>query len=448
MSELASPARLWPAFAREGVKPLVLRDFEQLPEIISGGDLDLALESAAQLSAAERAIRLFAAESGLRIVSLLRHSYVWEFKLRSDSPPRQLIVDLHTDGEGWRGPLYLSNEELFAAACDRGPWWEPAPHHQAMMAVFQHLLWGRFYKEKYHALVPCWIAGHEQAFRACVARAFGPDLAPRLVEMILAADAQGLAAMVPRLRRRLWQLRGMPDLAGSLERLAAFVAGEIRLTLARSGRWVVLVGPDGVGKTTVAGLLAAETKDFFRGVRYHHWIPRWQEPLSAAVPTGGARPPLRGDAHGLAATFLSALRLVRNVVRAHLAYRLRILPHLLRQRLVIGDRYLFNYVLDPRSVRYHGPNWLVRWALHLAPQPDLVLCLEAPPAEIHRRKPELSLEEIQHIITRCRELPAHGFRTAAISAEMPVASVVQAAAWEVICTLSRSQNTHRPKPQR
>ena len=128
------------------------------------------------------------------------------------------------------------------------------------------------------------------------------------------------------------------------------------------------------------------------------------------------------------------------MARAHLAYGLRILPHLFRQRLVIGDRYLFNYVLDPRSVRYHGPDWLVRWALRLAPWPDLVLCLEAPPGEIHRRKTELSVEEIQRVITRCRELPAYGFRTATISAAEDPGIVAQAASWKILDTLRQQQN--------
>ena len=420
---------------------LVLRDFENLPVEVAS-DLDIAVRDAGQRKAASEAIRQFAREESLELVQLLRRSYVWEHKMLAEDG-RMLIVDLHFQGEGWRGPVYLTNEELFASAMQREGWLEPAPHHQAMMAVFQHLLWGRFYKEKYHALVPRWIAGHEPAFSACIARAFGADLAPRLIEMILSADANGLAAMVPQLRRRLWQLRGMPDLAGSVKRLAAFVAAEIRLTLARSGRWVVLVGPDGVGKTTIASLLAAETKDFFRGVRYHHWIPRWQVPLSAEVPSGEARPPLRGESRGLVASLLSALRLARNVARAHFAYGLRILPHLFRQRLVIGDRYLFNYALDPRSVRYHGPDWLVRWALRMAPAPDLVLCLEAPPEEIHRRKPELSVEEIQRVITRCRELSAYGFRTVAISAAEDPGTVAQAASWKILGTLKHQQN---PEP--
>lgn len=435
MPELASPAPLWPAFAREGVKPLVLRDFERLPDSITGGDIDLALENTDQLPAAERAIRAFAAESRLEVTLLLRHSYVWEFKLRGTNPSRQFIVDVHTEGEGWRGPFYLTTRELFAGARNVGQWWTPAPEHQAMMAVFQHLLWGGFYKKKYHALVPRWIAGHEEAFTACVARAFGSDIAPRLMEMIQVADARGLAATVPELRRRLWRYRGLPDLFGSLSRLAAFFWDELAITFRRYGRWVVFVGPDGVGKTTVAGFLSAETKDLFRGARYHHWIPPWQKPLPSTVPASAPKAPLREQPSGTSATILSAVRLARNVFRAHLAYWFRILPHLLRQRLVIGDRYLFNYHLDPASVRYYGPPSWVRWALRLVPKPDIVLCLYADPEEIHRRKPELTLEEIRQVIFRATELSTLGFHSVQVLAEATPSVVARAAAEYVTQTL-------------
>jgi hypothetical protein len=439
MPELASPALLWPEMAREGVQPLVLRDYERLPDAVSGGDLDLALRDATQLPAAERAIRRFAAATGLQVASLLRRSYVWEIKLSSATPSRQLIIDLHTEGEGWRGPLYLTNDELFAAARNRGLWWEPAPHHQAMMAAFQHLLWGGFYKAKYHPLVPAWIARDEAAFTAAVARAFGDDVAPRLVALLQQADAPALARLVPELRRRLWQHRGLADLPGSLRRLGRFVTTEIRLTFARHGRWVVFVGPDGVGKTTVAGWLAGETEIFFRSTLYHHWIPDWRRPLAAEVPPGGSKPTARPPGQGWMATLVSVLRLTRNVVRAHLGYWLRILPALWRQRLVIGDRYLFNYHLDPPSVRYYGPPGLVRLALRLVPQPDLVILLAADPEVIHRRKAELEVPAIRRILERARELPGLGIPLVEIAADELPEKAAAAVAAVAIGTLAAPQ---------
>lgn len=416
---------LWKRFREASLEILVLRDFEHLPETVTS-DLDIAVSNSSQRDIASNAILQFAKDENLEIVQLLRRSYVWEHKLFCQDG-RELIIDLHFRGEGWRGPLYLSNQELFAAAVRRDAWLEPARHHQAMMAVFQHLLWGGIHRAKYHLLVPKWISGCQGEFSACVGRAFGSDIAPELVEKIIKADAVGLASLAGQLRMRLWIHRGLPDLPGSVSRLMAFIYREIVITLHRYGRWIVLVGPDGVGKTTVAAMLSAKGATFFRNVLYHHWIGQWEEPIPLKAPPPADESALREETGGLRATALSLLRLARNVARAHLAYWFRILPSLLRQRLVIGDRYLFNYFLIPKSVRYYGPEFAARWAMHLIPKPDLILCLHAAPAEIRRRKPELSLEEIERVIERSKQLPSLGFRSVMISAEADAAVVAQAA---------------------
>jgi hypothetical protein len=58
------------------------------------------------------------------------------------------------------------------------------------------------------------------------------------------------------------------------------------------------------------------------------------------------------------------------------------------------DRYFYNYFLDPVSVRYYGPGWLLERVRLLFPRPDLVVVLKAPTAVLLRRKQELSSEEL------------------------------------------------------
>lgn len=41
----------------------------------------------------------------------------------------------------------------------------------------------------------------------------------------------------------------------------------------REGRFILLVGPDGSGKSTLGGRLVEELKDRFEGTRQLHWRP-------------------------------------------------------------------------------------------------------------------------------------------------------------------------------
>ncbi|MDW8308245.1 MAG: hypothetical protein RMK20_02605 [Verrucomicrobiales bacterium] len=171
------------------------------------------------------------------------------------------------------------------------------------------------------------------------------------------------------------------------------------------GAFCVLVGLDGAGKTTLARELIAELarSQTFHGVRYFHWLPScfgvewpWHQP--------GNRPKRRALAHGPLAGLLSMGRLFKNLARARVAWVWRLRPWLKRGRLVLLDRYFYNYFLDPVSVNYGGPRWLLARAARWFPEPELVVVLRAPAAVLLSRKQELTEQELREQAARLEAL--------------------------------------------
>ena len=155
------------------------------------------------------------------------------------------------------------------------------------------------------------------------------------------------------------------------------------------GRFVVLVGPDGVGKTSVARALLAHNRG---PAVYFHFLPpldgRWP---AAPDPTSVPPPKARGGGSAM----LGWIRLVRNAVRCWLAYLTSVRPALKRGLLIVGDRWMYGYIVQPEAMKFHGPDLLARAVLRLLPRPHLIVNLAAPPCVIRGRKQELTLSQIE-----------------------------------------------------
>lgn len=74
----------------------------------------------------------------------------------------------------------------------------------------------------------------------------------------------------------------------------------------------------------------------------------------------------------------------------------------------IFDRYIYDFLIDPERSRIRLPRWIRVAFVNTAPQPDLVLILEAQAETIYRRKKELELPEIQRQLAEFHLLESRG----------------------------------------
>ncbi len=172
------------------------------------------------------------------------------------------------------------------------------------------------------------------------------------------------------------------------------------------GGFVVIVGPDGVGKTTLAGVLIR----YFGGpTGYFHFIP----PLGRVSPTPprNSRPLPKVDADARGFAPLGWFRLARNFGRFWAGYFLSVRPMVRRGGLVVGDRGLYGYVVQPRDLRFFGPARLAAAMVRLLPQPDLIVNLSTSPEVITGRKAELSLDRIAAELSAWARLPVRRLKT-------------------------------------
>lgn len=191
----------------------------------------------------------------------------------------------------------------------------------------------------------------------------------------------------------------------------------------RRGAFIVLVGPDGVGKTSVAAELVHQTGGVYCHFRPPLWR-RWNSPVAGQI---------RGPTPDSASSKVcSVARIVRNLIRFWVGYLTSIRPALSSGTTVIADRWAYGYLAKPVDLRYNGPPGLSRLLIGWFPKPDIVAALVADPETIVSRKSELSLEAARQDVVAWSSLPVDGLTHFDANASP------RAIAAEILDTLNRS----------
>lgn len=161
--------------------------------------------------------------------------------------------------------------------------------------------------------------------------------------------------------------------------------------------FVGLIGPDGSGKTTLARELAARSESMGSNFLYVHWRPTLGTarhtiddegvPIAKVDPLDRVRTVDR---------IQSIARLARSAVMFNAAYFLRLRPQLRTGTVIVADRWIYNYVLQPYSVRYYASERLAAFVCrYLVIRPRLIFALGADPLVLSRRTEELSEDAIR-----------------------------------------------------
>jgi thymidylate kinase len=166
-----------------------------------------------------------------------------------------------------------------------------------------------------------------------------------------------------------------------------------------TGLFVVLVGPDGVGKSTSCDKAVKAAFGAFRRTGRFHWRPGFLPKLGGSNRSGQVgnhlqAPPDASAYRGV----VSLLRFVYYWLDFVIGYWLVIYPRLAQSTLIVGERYFPDVMVQPERYGFAVPYWLMRGAAWLVPKPDLVVLLEDEPDVIHARKPELSPERVAELL--------------------------------------------------
>lgn len=165
-----------------------------------------------------------------------------------------------------------------------------------------------------------------------------------------------------------------------------------------TGFFVVLIGPDGCGKSTISDGLRQHMQRAFRSTWRFHWRPKLLPKLrnskrsdqtQGTVPDSA--PPTEKSKYS---GFVSLARYIYYWLDFVAGYWLIIYPRKARSTLIVGERYFPDILVHPERYGFSVPKWIVRATGAMVPKPDLLIFLTGDPQSIHNRKPELPVDVI------------------------------------------------------
>lgn len=383
----------------EQVEYAVIRNYETLPRTVPGTDIDLTLPYADFKRIHDR-LGSMAASVGYRIWKQFPKNWsIIQIKFAPNvcTDPQEIVkVDFMLNGLKWLGYDLISRDDLTAHTTE----WQglrildiPAC---TLLTLLNSWTYGGRLKEKYRLeyleLVPDRRDWVDQRLRAL----FGP-FSRRLISGLEEGRLQEPPWPVRlRLVRSRWK-KGLSIFSG----LRWFITGTVRRMVSPPGEFVVVIGPDGTGKSSLVDKVAAECVRMYKRLsRFHHYP--YLKVYSRLDQKSFSRYKKRIDEKDewslrqrKFSCIASLFRCGYQSVRYLTGYWLWIYPERVKGSLVVGERWCYDLLIDPKSKGINLPYWVRRLVFGICPKPDKVIVVRCDPEVAAQRKGELPAEEIQ-----------------------------------------------------
>ena len=372
----------------------ILHGWQSLPERLPS-DLDIAI-APEDLKKLERRLR----DNGNgELVQLLQHEtscYYFVLAVGEENWIRFIPVDTAVDYRR-DGRVYFTAKELLAGRQEWNGLWVAAPEVEFAYLLVKKVSKGALPDHQKVRLQVLHELLSEEAY-SVARRLFGTRWGEHLLHWLTHSDWATFEANLPSLKRALrWEVVKRDP----LNPLRYWIP-EIKRVWRRwwypTGLFVVVLGPDGAGKSTLIQHLQKNLGGAFRRTTVFHFRPS----LFGRDKAGGSET----NPHGKSPRpwLLSVLKIHYYLFDYVLGYLLKVRTHLVHSTLVLFDRYYDDLLVDPYRYRYDGPQWLIKLARKFIPQTDLFLILDVPEEQLLARKQEVSLDEMRRQREAYRQL--------------------------------------------
>jgi thymidylate kinase len=372
------------ALSDANIEFCVSNSYETLPDQIES-DIDCTVSKDVSVTDIVKAFD----RKGIAVVQIFKRESSAAVFVVSDmrpSKPEFIWIDISSDFRQ-NGGVFFSGSALLADKVPYKDFWIPSPAAEFGHYLAKKIVQGSLPRQGAKRLTELYLSD----IQGC-AKYINEFWHGRNAELIISAASTGdwthIYHRLPQLRRGLFRARGIYNPINVIRYWSPELARRIRRLIRPTGLHVVLLGPDGAGKSTILEALDRDLAPAFRRTLRFHLQPgllrRSSGNGSPVVNPHGKKP--RSKVESLAKAWIWFFEYT-------IGYFVKVRPRLSQSSLVLFDRYLADVIVDPLRYRYGGSPRLVQAIWKVVPKPDLIVLLDVPPEILQRRKQEVLFGE-------------------------------------------------------
>lgn len=371
--------RFFELLERHGIPYCILDSYEGIGKQAPTGDIDCVIPASylpRRLAALVGANRDFI---GAELVQWHDSNYIVLASQDDAGKPWFVRIDVHADYNREDRTFYFG-EEVLGSRKQHNSLWVPSADLEFGCYLVKKVAKNALNEEQARRLSDLY-RSNPQACQRHVDR-FWNGSGKLITEAADTGDWSEVISNLPRLRTEMF-MRRRSRFSTRLGELGRKIRRWIR---PHSGLHVVLLGPDGVGKSTVQEAVEQDLAPAFGGrISTRTFAPGLL----------GMRHIKPGQPHGLPPRSLPAAyaKAVYWGIYYSIGYYFTVWPDLARSRMALNHRYFVDSIADPKRYRYKGPIWLLKLVWKVAVKPDVIILLDAPAEVVQARKKEVTFEE-------------------------------------------------------
>jgi len=434
-------ARFLKRLNEENIAWLIIRNHEGLPNENNSKDVDIAISKLNWDKAHTILLSTFR-QSGFQYYSINKYQFIHCYSL-FNTTGISFKIDLFDCNE-YKGlvthSFRLLNENKVLH--DNGIY-APHPLHRALILWLRPLLGAGFIKNKYVPEIITTYRDCKDVFKKELNRLFGKKVTNSRINCF---DEGKIEETLKYRKQLILNILIRSIYKKPLQATVCILKHYFSTFIIRVNNLfikpytIAVIGPDGAGKSTfIDGLIksiafyyvADESK-----CHLYHFRPTVLPNLGALGEKMGVMKedknftdPHRGKPTGKLYSFI-------RMAYYWLDYLVGV-PLMLRKdakfdRFTIYDRYIYDFLVDPRRSRINLPNWLLKTFAKLVFQPRIVFVLLADAETIYKRKQELAIDEINRQLGEYSKLVQSNKRFAVIDASKSPEVIINEAMQVVI----------------